>query len=169
VARTEEHFIWTDDYAARLNNLEHQARAAKEDSTPLLGGEADPLLEIAEQYEALKAEADAAGLRVVLRGLRDDEWDELIETHPPRTEDQFESDKKLGFNEKTGTRALVHAALVEPKFDSRSRFDDWIREHNLTRGDVAALGAKAWALTNGMGYSDPKSLRPLPTRDADED
>lgn len=169
MARTTEHFIWTGDYADRLELIKREASAATADTTPMLGGEVDPLTEIAERYEALKAEANEAGLRVVLRGLRDDEWDDLVEAHPPRTEGpRAESDASAMFNERTGTRALVAIGIVDPVLPSRTRFDDWVEENNLTRGDMTALAARVWNLTHGTGYADPKFLPPLPTRDDDE-
>lgn len=163
MARTETHFIWTDDYADRLSNLHAAVAAASKDTTKRTLGEGDPVETLAAEYEALKAEAEESGHRIVLRGLRDDEWDALVDAHPPRTDDEHkDGDKALGFNERTGARHLVHAAMVEPKFDTRTRFDDWLRESDLTRGDVSAMALKAWRLTNGAGYTDPKLLPPLP-------
>lgn len=163
--RTEEHFIWTGDYATRLSRLHAAAEAARDDKTPLLAGEEHPYDELAKEYEALKAEADEAGLRLILRGLRDDEWDDLVDAHPQRTEGPHaEGDKYLGLNERTALRPLLYAGLVEPRFDSRSRFDDWVAEQNLTRGDLNAAALKVWAMTNGSALQDPQLLSPLPTR-----
>ena len=140
-----------------------------QDKTPLLNGEVDPYETLREQYEALRSEADANGHRLVLRGLRDDEWDDLVEAHPPRTDDKgAEEDKGLGFNKKTGLRALVFATIVEPEFPTRTRFDDWIAETGLTRGELTTIAAKSLRLTNGSGPVDPKSLPLWPTRDAEE-
>ena len=165
MARTETHFIWTGDYAGRLAQLKAAADAAKDDRTPLTGGEEHPYDALAAEYEALKAEADAAGLRLVLRGLRDDEWDALVDAHPPRTDEPFaENDKAFGLNERTSLRPLIFAGLVEPKLETRSRFDDWVAEQDLSRGDLSTIALKVWALTNGTGGTDPKLLPPLPTR-----
>ena len=163
MARTETHFIWTDDYADRLSVLRAAVDAATKDTSPRTLADGDPVGALSTEYAELKAEAEAAGHRVVLRGLRDDEWDDLVDAHPPRTDEAHkDGDKALGFNERTGARQLVFAALAEPKFETRTRFDDWLREHDLTRGDVSAMALKAWRLTNGAGYTDPKLLPPLP-------
>ncbi len=169
MARTETHFIWVGDYAGRLAQLQAAADAAKDDATPLLGGEEHPYDVLARDYATLLEEAEAAGLRIVVRGLRDDEWDDLVDAHPPRTDEQFaDGDKTLGFNERTGLRPLILAGLVEPAIDTRSRFDDWIAEHGLSRGDIKAVAFKVWALTNGVNAVDPKSLPPLPIRDVEQ-
>lgn len=185
MARTTEHFIWTDDYADRVHQLAAAIEAAEADISvlsarlkderdsdePALATEdtttADDLADaeearvhLAAEFQALKDEAEAAGLRVTLRGLSDIEWDDLTETHPPRTEEPYaKGDAALGFNERKGMREFVHTALVDPEFTSRSKFDAWVLEKGLTRGDLAAMGKKAWGLTNGMGYTDPKLLR----------
>ena len=87
----------------------------------------------------------------------------------PRTDEQVaDGDKTLGFNERTGLRPLILAGLVEPAIDTRSRFDDWIAEHGLSRGDIKAVAFKVWALTNGVNAVDPKSLPPLPIRDVEQ-
>ena len=167
--RTEEHFIWTGDYATRLARLRAAAEAAREDKTPLINGEAHPYDEIAEEYEALKAEADGNGLRLVLRGLRDDEWDALVDEFPPRTDEAHaESDKAWGLNERTSLRPLVYAGLVEPRLASRAEFDAWVVEQGLTRGDLHGAAIKVWSMTNGGGLPDPQLLSPLPTRADDE-
>lgn len=168
--RTETHFIWTEDYADRLATLYAAVEAAaKEQQQPLLQNEAHPYDTLKDEYLSLKAEAEAAGHRVVVRGLRDDEWDALVAAHPPREEGPAaEGDKALGIDESTGMRPMILAALVEPKLESRSRFDDWIVEMEISRGELNAIGMKAWRLTNGMGLVDPKLLPPLPTLAAAE-
>ena len=169
MARTETHFIWTGDYVERLDRLLRAAEAAKDDKAPLLGGEEHPYDVLKAEYEALRAEADQNGQRVVVRGLDDAEWDELADAHPPRTDEAFaEKDAALGFNERAGMRPLIYAALVEPKFDSRAKFDEWVRSLGMTRGDLIALGMRAWRLTNEVDVLDPKSLRALPSRDAEQ-
>ena len=168
MARTEEHFIWTGDYAARLDRLRRAVAAAVADESPRLLNEGDPAAELAEEYEALKAEAEEKGLRVVLRGLSDIEWDDIADQHPPRTDETYaDNDKELGFNERTGGRDIIAAALVEPRL-TRAEFDQWATDNSLTRGDIKALLMKAYRLTHGLGLTDPKSLAPLPTRSADE-
>lgn len=195
MARTTEHFIWTGDYADRVFQLANAVDAAEADISrltarledeqdsdePTLATEstttADDLAEaedardrLAVEYQTLKDEAETAGLRVTLRGLSDIEWDELIEKHPPRTEEPYaKGDAALGFNERKGGRDFVHTALVDPEFPSRAKFDAWVLEKDLTRGDIAAMVKKAWSLTNGMGYTDPKLLRSSQTPSGAED
>lgn len=169
MGRTAEHYIWTGDYADRLDAIEAAHKAALADRTPLTAGEQHPAEQLAEEYEQLKGEADNAGLRVMLRGLRDDEWDELVDAHPPRTEEPWaEQDKSLGFDEQSGLRDFVRAGLLSPKHETRSAFDAWIVEHDLGRGDLKMIAAKVWRMTNGGSSIDPKSLPPLPIRTADE-
>lgn len=193
MARTKDHFIWTGDYADRINRLAAAVKAAQADVDDLKArlkdeaeseeprllsdvsttradlDEAQAALDaLAADYQALKAEAEESGLRVTLRGLSDDEWYDITDNHPPREDERFkENDAALGFNERTGTRDLVMAALADPEFGSRAKFDAWVAEKGLSRGDLAVMMGIAHELTNGMGYTDPKLLRLLPTRSAD--
>lgn len=158
--------LLTEDYDDRLDALWRAAMEARDDTSAGTMDEGDPYLVLKAEYDELKAEAEAAGLRVSYRGLRDDEWDDLVERFPPRTEGpQAEGDKYLGFNEKEGKRALLLAGLVDPKFDNLSRLDEWIRKNDLPRGTVNGLALRIWQVTNGMGPTDPKSLPPSPTRE----
>lgn len=169
MARTTTHFVWTDDYADRLAVLRAQIEALSDrDSETAFLAEGSERSKLVEQYDELKEEAQEKGIRMVLRGLSDDEWDELVEKHPPRTDEaNLENDKELGFNERTGMRALIYAALVEPSFDSRAKFDAWVTEKGFTRGDLIVAALKAGNLTNGVGPMDPKLLPPLPVQSAE--
>jgi hypothetical protein len=178
MARTKTLILLNGDYSDRLDDLWRQAVAIEERERDRQseqrednkGGTrrrlgAAPQAEAAEyerisgEYDNLKAEAEAAGTHVTLRALRDDEWDELVEAHPARGDDDpaYDSDKALGFNEKTGRRALVQAGLVAPAFESRAKFDTWVRERELSRGDVETMALAVWNLTN-RSVMDPKSL-----------
>lgn len=173
MASTDTYFVWTGDYAERLNRLYAAVElAAKDQGTASYLNEPDPFDKLSEEYAELLAEAQEAGHRIILRGLNDLEWDDFVEKYPPRTEpeDVAEADKLLGFNEKAGMRPLIYAALVEPKFDSLDDFNKWTIDIGVTRGDIfgtKGMGMKAWVQTNGSGV-DPKSLRPLPTRTAEQ-
>ena len=165
MARTEEHFIWTGDYADRISRLHAAAEAAKDDTTPSTLSEGDPIAELREEYDTLKAEADEAGLRIVVRALTDDEWYDFADNHPPRTEEpHVDGDKALGFNERAGMRSLILAGLVTPEFSSLPALATWVTEKQLGRGDLNRIGMAIWRLTNGTTSIDPKSLPPLPTR-----
>jgi len=195
MARTDEHFIWTGDYAERINRLAAAVAAAEADiaslaarlkeeqdsDEPTLATEstttAEELVEaraardrLADDFRALRDEAEGAGLRVTLRGLSDLEWDEIVDKYPPRDEEQFaKGDRALGFNERKGARDFIRIALVDPEFSTRAKFDAWVAEKGLTRGDLAAMLKKAHILTNGMGYTDPKLLQSsqIPSGDVD--
>jgi hypothetical protein len=165
MARTEEHFIWTGDYADRISRLHAAAEAAKDDTSPRSLADGDPIGELREEYDRLREEANDAGLRVVVRALTDDEWYDLTDNHPPRTEDPHkDGDKALGFNERTGMRSLILAGLVTPEFSSLSGLSAWVTDKQLGRGDLNRIGMAIWRLTNGTTSIDPKSLPPLPTR-----
>lgn len=164
MARTETHFIWTGDYADRIQKIMTAAEVAKDNPQEKYLNEPDSIRELSEDYERLKAEADEAGLRVVVRALTDDEWYEIVDAHPPRTEEPHaDGDKALGFNERTGMRSLILAGLVDPDLSSLSALAAWVIEKQLGRGDLNRLGRAVWRLTNGTTTLDPKSLPPLPT------
>lgn len=169
MARTKTLFIWTGDYADQIDRLYAAANAASADKTQRTADEGDPLGEIETEWRRLKDEADEAGLKVVVRGLSDDEWYDITDNHPARTEEPHaEGDKALGYNERTGLRPMILAGMVEPEFTSRAKFDAWVTEKGLSRGDLNMIGMTIWRLTNGQGPIDPKSLPPLRTPDDDE-
>jgi hypothetical protein len=120
--------------------------------------EADPVEELAAEYERIKAEAESTGVRITLRGLTADEWDEFADEFPPRTEGpNHEQDQAFEFDTRKGRRDLIYRTLVDPRFDSRAAFDEWLRERQFSRGELTRLVFEALRLTNGA-TADPKPL-----------
>ena len=117
-------------------------------------GEASDLTKLREEFAALTAEADQAGDYIVVRPLRDDEWDDLCDEHPPREEKRYaDTDDALGFNARTGRRALIFAALVEPEIATRTEFDAWVERKELTRGELEGIALQVWQLTNRSPFA----------------
>ena len=157
------------DYPNRLTDAfaAYQAAKADEETRPPLSlGEMDPVVKLAEEYAALKAEADAdaetKGRVVTLQALGRREWRALKEKHPPRVgdgvdEDTAKGDRLAGVNTSTVEDDLVYAALVRPEFTSRGAFDEWADA--LSEGEWQVLVQDAWRLVNVASF-DPKSLPP---------
>ena len=115
-------------------------------------------------YAELKEQAEADGLRVVLKAVGRREWRRLKEAHPPRTEGDAEvvkGDRLAGVNVTTVEDDLVYASLVEPAFDNRAQYDEWADE--LSEGEFQTILRRAWSLAN-VAQFDPKSLPASPTR-----
>lgn len=160
--------LLTGDYPDRLNALWQAAQQAKQDETPLLAGELHPYEALRDDYEALKAEAERDGVRVVLEGVGRREWRRLREAHPPRTEgdeDTVKADRTARVNVDTVEDDLVFASLVEPEFETREAFDEWADA--LSEGEWQTVLRRSFGLANIAQY-DPKALPPLPTRSSDE-
>lgn len=175
MAQTVTRVIPDGDYPSRLQALYTAAIAAAEDEQKnpptLLNGQKSPAEELAEEHEALKAEAedDAREKRrvVTLRALGRSKWRELKQKHPIRVEgdgvdaDTAKGDRMAGLNTETVEDDLVFASIIEPKFTSRADYDEWADE--LSEGEFQMLVRDAWALVN-VAQVDPKSLPPSPTR-----
>lgn len=165
------------DYPSRLNEAwgAYQAAQQHEDKhgpPEGLAGELSPAEQLAEEYRALKAEADedAAEKRrvVTLRAVGRQVWRALKEKHPPRTEgdeDVVKADRRATVNTDSIEDDLVYATVSEPKFTSRAAFDEWADE--LSEGEFQNLVQTAWELVN-VAQFDPKSLPPSLTRSAGE-
>lgn len=157
------------DYADRLNELYAAAQRAAEDQTPRTALEADPYADLHQQYNALKAEAEAEGVTVVLTAVGRRVWRGLKEKHPPRSTDDSDADtakgdRLAGVNTDAVEDDLVYASLTSPEFKGRDAFDEWA--DGLSEGEWQALVARAWELANGARL-DPKELPSLPTRSDD--
>lgn len=159
MARTETK-IYLGATSIRLDELNRAiARAEQTGEAPVSSGarrvgEASDLTKMREEFAALTAEADEAGDYIVVRPLRDDEWDDLIDEHPPREEKRYaDTDEALGFNAKTGRRALIFAALVEPALATRAEFDAWVERKELTRGELEGVALQVWQLTNRAPFA----------------
>jgi len=159
MARTETK-IYLGSTSIRLDELHRQiARAEQGGDAPTSSGarrvgEASGVAKMREEFDALATEADEAGDFIVIRPLRDDEWDDLCDAHPPREEKRYaDTDDTLGFNAKTGRRALIFAALVEPTLATRAEFDQWVERKELTRGELESVALQVWHLTNRAPFA----------------
>jgi hypothetical protein len=158
MARTETK-IYLGAASIRLDELHRTiAQAERSEGAPTSGarrvGEASDVSKLREEFDTLRAEADEAGDYIVVRPLRDDEWDDLCDEHPPREEKRHaDTDEALGFNARTGRRALIHAALVEPILATRKEFDSWVERKELTRGELEGVALQVWQLTNRTPFA----------------
>jgi hypothetical protein len=167
MAQTSTIILLTGDYAERLVQLADAASRAEKDDATLLMGERHPREVIAEEYEALKAEAEQAARdadRVVtLTAVGRKRWRELKAAHPPRTDGDPEAvkgDRLAGVNTESVEDDLVHASVTTPTLTSRAAFDEWADA--LSEGEWQTILLRAWQLANGASV-DPKSLPPWRT------
>ena len=173
MSRTSTIMLLTGDYADRLNALYAEAMRLErsEDTETLLNGEVSAYERVREQYEALKAEAEEQGVKVVLRSLGRRAWRDLKVKHPPRLkgaegvdDERAAADRAAGVNVDTVEDDLVYASLIEPEFSSRAAFDEWADD--LAEGDFKTIVLRAWSLVN-VAAVDPKSLPASLTRRSD--
>lgn len=151
-------YLLTGDYPDRLQALWNAAVAAEKDNTPLLEGEEHPYEVLRGEHETLKAEAEAAGIKVTLEAVGRKGWRDLRAKHPMRTEgdpDAIKGDRIAGVNRETVEDDLVYATVIFPDFSSRGAYDEWADE--LSEGEFQTILNKAWSLANVAQY-DPKSL-----------
>ncbi|MFT3871065.1 MAG: hypothetical protein QM714_00230 [Nocardioides sp.] len=164
MARTRSLLLMTGDYAERLTALYVAAQNAANDDTPTRIGES-PYADLREEYDALKAEAEENGIRVVMEAVNRKVWRDLKAKHPARTEhpdpEVLKGDRMAGVNTETVEDDLVYASLRTPEFASRAAYDEWA--DGLSEGDFQTVLAAAWELANGSRF-DPKSLPASPTR-----
>lgn len=177
MARTTRVVLLTGDYADRLDQLGRAALAARDDQTPLLGGEEHPYDVLKAEYDTLKAEAEAEAEIVHMVAIGRRQFRDLKAKYPPRTEPKevAESDAKAGVNIEGIEDDLVFASVVVPdpanegeylpRFKSRAAFDEWA--DGLSEGEWASLAIRAWELANGARL-DPKELPGLPTRNVEQ-
>lgn len=170
MAQTITRMFPDGDYPQRLNDLWGAIEAAREDeqsdhAQPLLNGEESPVDQLAAEYSALKAEADADAMEkrrvVTLRAVGRKSWRELKLKHPPRVtsdtvdDETAKGDRVAEVNTDTVGDDLLFTSIQDPKFTSRSDFDEWVDE--LSEGEFQTLLTDAWRLVNVAQY-DPKSL-----------
>lgn len=165
MARTRSLLLLTGDYSERLNALYASAREAAQDTSVRALVEDDPYEALKAEYETLKAEAEAEGIRVDLAAIGRREWRKLKEAHPPRLDNPdpevVKGDRLAGVNTASVEDDLVHASLTFPKLTSRAAYDEWA--DSLSEGDFQTVLAAAWELANGSRF-DPKTLPASPTR-----
>lgn len=170
MARTKTRLLLTGDYEDRLNALYAAALEARDDDSQRTLAEGDPYSDLVEQYQTLKAEAEANGVRVVLQDPGRKKFRDMKAKHPPRTdesvpEDSRKADERAGFNIAAAEDDVLYITVVEPEFTSRAAFDEWVDE--LGEGEFQTLLADAWGLLTGARF-DPKALPPSRTRSNDE-
>lgn len=96
-----------------------------------------PVVDLAQQIEALEAEMREQTVTLRFRALRRVEWEALVAEHPGR------EDKQEAFNVETFAAPLVRACLYDPEL-SASEFDEfWDEALNHEQRDEV-FGA-AWA------------------------
>lgn len=162
--RTDTFLLLSGDYAQRLDALgaEFDKAVEKAQTSRRL---TDPtwVEQVRADYEALKAEAEAAGTRIVLEAIGRKTWRDLKAKHPPRTEgdpELIKGDRLAGVNTDSVEDDLVYASLTEPAFGSRDAYEEWA--DRLSEGEFQTILVRAWTLVN-VSRVDPKSLPSLPT------
>lgn len=171
--------LLSESYAERLDVLWRAVDEAAKNEDRLAGSEAasgrtldegiSDSVRLAEQYEALRAEAieDAkANSRHVEMRLERKAWRELKEKHPPRVgeehaKEDVDSDRAAGLNVDTASDDLLYAAIQVPEFSSRAAFDEWA--DRLTNGQFTTLTFAAWEHANRARFN-PKALPASLTR-----
>lgn len=140
--RTATVTIYGGDYIDRIRLLERKAEAAQdaEATAPRRMSTVPEYVKLAEEHDALVAEAEAQALHVTLRALKRSAWKALIAEHPPREGNK--EDAALGANEDTLKDALVAASIVSPDL-SADDLDD------LSDADFDRLYITAFALNRG--------------------
>ncbi|WP_435233369.1 hypothetical protein [Micromonospora aurantiaca (nom. illeg.)] len=77
------------------------------------------------RMQEIRAQLDECALTLRLRALDGDEWQRLVDEHPPRrkagAEEADPRDATAVWNTSTFPRALLRAATVEPQLDD----EDW--------------------------------------------
>lgn len=178
MAQTTTLHLLTGDYPDRLQLAFAAARAAEGASVTLLSGEEHPYDVLKAEYDALKAEAEAAGINVTLESVGRKGWRQLKGNHPPRTTGDAETikgDRLAGVNVESVEDDLVHASLRAPEgrecahdqrqaslgcstdnpCANRGAYDEWADE--LSEGEFQTILRRAWELAN-VAQHDPKSL-----------
>ncbi len=161
------------DYSERLNTLWAAFQEAKSDEDKAAAdgmptgrtlGEGFASVTLAEEYEALKAEAGKDAVkkkrRITLVAVGRKVWRELKDKHPARKgddvdEDTVKADARAGVDVDGIADDLVYASVTEPKFNSRDAFDEWA--DGLTEGEFQIILTESWRLANGAEFN-PKAL-----------
>lgn len=108
-----------EELRERLDKLDEQG-------SPTDSAEGSPARdELRDRIAALRAQLDEYALELRVRALDGDEWQRLVDEHPPRRKtDAGEADVRdaqSGWNTTTFPRALLRLATVEPQLDA----EDW--------------------------------------------
>ena len=113
---------------------------------------------LAKQYDTKAAEAEAAGVEVVINEISNTAWQKLADEHPPREDD--ERDKFNALNMSTFPAALLKVAL-----DPAASVD----LDELSRVHYVKLERAAWNLHNGADEIPKESLVSLLNQQRDAD
>lgn len=155
--RTTTVTIYQGDYLDRIRLLERKAEAAREAAGDVRTlDEVPEYLRLAEEHDALVAEAEESAVHAVVRALRRSEWKALVADHPPREGNK--SDAAVGVNEDTFRDALV-AASVDLDADDLDMLSDIDHER---------LYYAAFALNRTAGTPGKASLVSRMTQPSDE-
>lgn len=147
--------ILNGDLAAEFEQLERQLEAAEDKPVDSLAGNGTD--ELAEQIEAIREQMQESVETFTLRALPHRRtpgdsrptWHEIVQAHPPRTNDGNEvvdEDKGPGFNTETFYDDLIRHCTVSPEMDDA----DWATLFGaLSEGQFAQLAMAASVLNRG--------------------
>lgn len=173
--------LLSGDYPQRLLKLAEAVIAARGDKSEMYMNEIHPAETLAEEYEALRVEAEESGTRVVLDAIGRKVWRRLKAAHPIRTEpdvdaDTAKGDRIAGLNAESVEDDLLHASVVEPSeyactqdqpdqsaacalgnaCSGRLAYAKWA-DDVLSEGEFQQLLKRAWTLSQSA-VIDPKAL-----------
>lgn len=159
--------FYRSDYKERLDALEREAAALEEQAEPRRFGESGEYGRKVAEFEALKKEALADALVVVLQEPTRSEWKELKAKYPPRAEpkDAHDIDVMWGVNVEDVEDDLLYACVIEPHFTTRAAFDEWADGLAPAKFNACARTAFTEFV---MAAPDPKSRAALPTLSSGE-
>lgn len=137
------------DLVAACEDLQRQLdaaeRAAPNDSLAA-GGEAR---RIAEQIEALREQMLRSTVVLRFRALPRRKFRSLVDTHPPRPEEQdpVGNDRRIGVNVDALAEPLIRACLVDPQLTDQQLTR--ILDELLTDRQYDEVFGAAWAVNRG--------------------
>lgn len=150
--RTATVILYQGDDAACVAELKRRAiEARKQSGGARTADEVPEWQELAEQHEALVAEAKERAVKVTLRALGRKEWRDLVNAHPPR--EGHKGDEAVGLNESSFADDLVPASILEPTFSSDAEKAYFL--DSLSDIQFEELYLNAFAL-NRSRSADPK-------------
>ncbi|MFC4146615.1 hypothetical protein ACFO0M_10140 [Micromonospora mangrovi] len=126
------------DLVAQWTQLGRELAEAKARSAadPRVAG--DGTTALAQRMEELRDQVEAATVEFQLRGLTPKRWNELVEEHPARTDD--EDDLRMGVNRATFLPALVRRSTVSPALAEAT----WEQLLDLDSGRLAVQQWRTW-------------------------
>lgn len=109
------------------------------------------VMEAAETYDQLLAEAKERAVSVTLTDLGHRRWRNLLREHPARTD--HAGDKTIGANVDTIFEALLKASITQPEFASDGDREDFL--DSLTDAVHDKLAVAAFGLNRISGNPTP--------------